>query len=323
MSVPSPENKGEGPIHHPEFYFPDGGAIFKLWSSDFPDGVLYNLHPGVLGHRSTFFSTLFSLPRGPDAPEKIVSEGKIDGNPIELPTSISMLDFDALLTYLYKGPSMYPSTEGFLISVMKLSAFFEIADGLDYTKQEFIRRGEQLHPALQFELARCFRIDPWIELAFRRLMKMSILSLDAFQVSQIGPMGYFWLTQTKAKIQKLRTNIAFHVPPIVNAGDCDTPGYCMRAWSREWEERVRQLIHHPEEPISCLDLLDQLRNVHIDGLCNDCQDLTVTWIWGKCLLTREELFVDEAVEALMELQTDKPLRAALSDSVAGLITMTR
>jgi hypothetical protein len=93
----------------------------------------------------------------------------------------------------------------------------------------------------------------------------------------------------------------------------------MYSWTREWEERVRQLIYHPENPISCLVLLDQLRYTSIVGLCNGCQDLTVTWIWGKHLLTQEEDPVAEAVEALMALQTDEPIRAALSESVDTVI----
>lgn len=202
---------------------------------------------------------------------------------------------------------------------MKLSSLFDIKDGMDHTIQEFTRQGDAMHPALQFELGRCFRIDTWIEPAFRRLMDMRLTSFDSLQVSQIGHHGYFWLTQTKAKIQELRTEVAFHVPPIVNSGDCDTPATCGHAWTREWEERVRQLLHHPKVPISCLELLGQLRNVHIEGLCDGCQDLTVTWLWGKCLLTREEGFVEEAIEELMKLQTDEPLRAALSASVAGLV----
>ncbi|KAJ7456395.1 hypothetical protein B0H11DRAFT_2321741 [Mycena galericulata] len=318
----SPEPKEDPPEnrHHPDFYFQDGNAIFSLFSRDFPNGVLYNLHSGLLTHRSTFFASLFSLPRGPDFPGAILSEGNFDESPIALPSCISPLDFDSLLAYLYNGPSMYPDSEDFLISVMKMSAsaFLDIADGIEFATREFVRRGNNLHPALQFELARCFRIDSWIEPAFRRLMKMRLVSLNAFQVSQIGHLGYFWLTQTKAKIQELRTKIAFHVPPIVSSSACDdTPGPCFYSWNREWEERVRQLIHHPEEPISCLDLLDQLRNVHIDGLCNDCQDLTVTWIWGKCLLTQEEGLIDEAVDTLVDLQTEQPLRIALSASVAG------
>lgn len=110
--------------------------------------------------------------------------------------------------------------------------------------------------------------------------------------------------------------------PLVSHADCVTSNACMHSWNREWEERVHQLIHHPEQPITCLDLLDQLRNVHIDGLCDGCQDLTVTWIWGKCLLTKEDCFVEEAIEELMKLQTDELVRAALSASVAGSSIIT-
>lgn len=68
------------------------------------NGVLYNLHPGLLAHRSSFFNSMFSLPRGPDAPAAILTEGKIDTNPIKLPSCISQYDFDNLLIYLYMGP---------------------------------------------------------------------------------------------------------------------------------------------------------------------------------------------------------------------------
>lgn len=226
---------------------------------------------------------------------------------IDVPTSKCPISEDLLVC------------EDFLTSVMKLSTYLDIDDGITYAKQELTRRGKLLHPALQFELGRCFRIDAWIEPAFRRLMDISVLKLDSFQVTQIGHHGYFQLIQTKAKIRALRAEIAFHVPPIVNGADCDTPATCMYSWTREWEERVRQLIHHPEDPISCLTLLEQLRYTNIVGLCNECQDLTVTWIWGKGLLTQEEDLVDQAVEALMALQTDEPLRAVLSESAAGKI----
>ncbi|KAJ6629564.1 hypothetical protein B0H10DRAFT_1775913, partial [Mycena sp. CBHHK59/15] len=280
------------------------------------DGVLYKLHPGLLSARSRFFTSMFSLPRGVDTSEQILSEGKTDDNAIQLLSTLDQSDFDGLLTYLYMGPSAHPKTAEFLISVMKLCVFFDIEDGVTYTTNELVRLGEEVHPALQFELAHCCGVDTWIEPAFRRLMNMDLLSLDSPQVSQIGHWGYFWLTQTKAKIQKFQNQVAFNVPPIVNSGECDTPDTCADAWTREWEENVRQLLHHPEQPISCLDLLYDLRNAHIEGLCDRCQDLTVTWIWGTCLLTQERDFIDEAVVALMDLQTDQPLRAALIASLA-------
>ncbi|KAK7013587.1 hypothetical protein R3P38DRAFT_3401182, partial [Favolaschia claudopus] len=306
---------------HPEFYFSDGTALFELVSRDCPGGVLYKLHIGLLSHRSGFFATLFSLPRNQSQAKQILSEGTVDDNPIKFPSTLSRSDVDYLLMYLYRGPSMYPMdgtlvlSQQFLVSVLKLSTFFEIEDGIQFAIREFNRLGDRLHPALQFELARCCGIDFWIPHAFRRLMLMDITELDAGHVTQIGRSGYFWLTQTKAKMQALRSKIAFHVPPIVNSPECDTHDACATAWTREWQDHVRQLIHHPENPIPCVTLLHDLRNVHVTGLCEKCQDLTVTWLWGKCLFTQEEDLFEEAVQALEKLQSEEVLREAAWDSV--------
>ncbi|KAJ6626417.1 hypothetical protein B0H10DRAFT_2211307 [Mycena sp. CBHHK59/15] len=106
---------------------------------------------------------------------------------------------------------------------MKLSSFFKIEDGIAHCIEEVTHRGEDFHPTLQFQVARHYRVGHWIDPAFRRLMAMSILFLDVYHTVQIGLYGYFWLVQTKAKIQELRTKITFHVPPVINDADCNTP----------------------------------------------------------------------------------------------------
>ncbi|KAJ6491346.1 hypothetical protein C8R47DRAFT_1214734 [Mycena vitilis] len=319
-SAAKEEEEPKNGRRHPKLYFSDGTAIFRLTYVE--DGVvhrvLYNLHPGVLSSRSVFYNSLFSLPRTLLTSADVLTEGRTDDNPIELPSSIGRSDFDNILIYLYSGPSAYPKTDAFLISVMKMSAYWEIADGTEYAIDEFTRRGTKLDPALQFQLGRCFGLDLWVRCGFRRLMGVCLdKDLDFFQVSQIGLEGYFWLAKTKAKLQNLRNTAAFGVPPVVNCAGCESPEACVFAWNREWVESVRQLLHHPTQPIDCLDLLDQLRNIHIDGLCDGCQDLTVTWLWGKDLLTQEEDIIDEAVAALMAIQQDEPVRASVVASIPG------
>ncbi|KAJ7817122.1 hypothetical protein B0H14DRAFT_2843288 [Mycena olivaceomarginata] len=285
---------------HPRFYFSDGGAIFKLNSADRSVAFLYNLHPGLLSERAGFFKSLFSLPRTPNCTSNLLTEGKSDENPIELSLCVTQTDFDNLLAYLYMSPSAHPKTTEFLISVMKLSAFFEIQDGVDHAKAEITRRGDCINPALRFELARCFGVNEWIEPTFRRLMEMSLVDLSS--------------SDTKAKIAELRASISFNVPPVLNSMECLAPDYCARSWYREWVFNVRTLLHHPNRWTSCLSLLDQLRNVHIAGLCDACQDLTVTWIWGKQMLTREEGYIEEAIVAFKDLQRNEPTRAVVSNS---------
>ncbi|KAJ7718402.1 hypothetical protein DFH07DRAFT_1011798, partial [Mycena maculata] len=209
-------------VHHPFFYFGDGSAILGLKSeisTGEPIVVLYKLHSSVLGSRSAFFASMFSLPRGPDASSQVLSEGRVDENPIELPM-ISQFDFDNLLTYFYKGPSEHPTTNEFLVSILSLSTFFEIKDGRTHAISQLTRPGNTFPPALQFQLARCYRVDQWIEPAFRMLVEMPIENIGMSQMEQIGPHGFFQLVQTKERLLHIRRQLAFHIPPIVLDGKC-------------------------------------------------------------------------------------------------------
>jgi hypothetical protein len=146
-------------------------------------------------------------------------------------------------------------------------------------------------------------------------MELSITELDMFHMDQIGHAGYFWLVKTKAEIEKHRKQFTFDTPTIVNEPNCDTPAFCGSAWYREWNMNVPKLVHHPDVPLSLVDLLNTLRDTEISGLCDGCRKRTVTWIWGTGYVTEEENLIDKVVAALMALQTDEPIRAALRNNV--------
>ncbi|KAJ6557002.1 hypothetical protein DFH09DRAFT_1317578 [Mycena vulgaris] len=145
----------------------------------------------------------------------------------------------------------------------------------------FSLKGDKFHPALQFELARC---------SFRQLMERAITSLDMFRMSPISYAGYFWLVQTKAKIENHRGTFTFGILSIMNHPDCNPLGSYVST--------------------SCAALLNLLNETNIDGLCEPCRKCTVTWVWGTGHGTREKL-LDEAIAALMSPQTDEPIRAVL------------
>ncbi|KAJ7747493.1 hypothetical protein B0H16DRAFT_1888720 [Mycena metata] len=287
--------------HHPRYYFPDGSAIFQLYFQNEP-GPLYKLHYSFLGSRSSFFETLFSLPRGPNVDDKIRSEGTADANPIKLPLIVNQFDFDNLLCYIYIGYTNHPKTDAFYVSILKLSTFFQIDDGVTFAIQNLTLKGKDFHPALQFELARLYRVDNWIAPAFRRLMELPITSLNLNHIHQIGQAGYFYLVQTKAHIEAHRKQ--FGAPLI-----------CQVAWAVEWNSSVPRLVHHSEVPVSLVDLMNSLKETEIERLCEGCRRRTVTWIWGTGYVTKEDVFINEAVAALMILQTDEPIRAALRRTV--------
>ncbi|KAJ7185056.1 hypothetical protein C8R46DRAFT_882396 [Mycena filopes] len=308
----SPPGSPPRVIRHPEFYFPDGTAIFSLRPQK-----CYNVHPSVMAFRSTFFASKFSLPRGATASADVLSEGRSDANPIKLPATIGQTDFDHMLTYLYKGPPDHPKTNAFLISVLFLSTFYGIEDGITSAATEFERRPETVfHPALKFQLARCYRVDQWIDPAFRKLVEIPIQEISMEHMEQIGPYGFFHLVQTKEKLLTVRREMAFHIPPAVNYVHCETPGFCGYAWAQEWRGNVPRIIHHPDEPASCVDLLSALQSTTIDKLSTSCRDLSVTWLWGKGWSKREEETVDEAIAQLILLQTGAPVQATLSDTVS-------
>ncbi|KAJ7441509.1 hypothetical protein B0H11DRAFT_2096056 [Mycena galericulata] len=294
--------------HHPDFYFSDGSAIFSLKSVSHGEEsvVLYKLHSSVLG---------------PGSSSEVRTEGLVDENPIQLPSQfISQVDFDNLLIYLYRGPSDHPKTNEFLVSVLALSTFYQINDGRAHAISQLTHPGNVFHPALQFQLARFYRVDDWIEPAFRRLIEMPIDSLDVIHVEQIGLHGFFHLVQTKEKLLQVRRQLAFHIPPTITHADCDTPAYCTHAWAREWKENVPRRLHHPDVPCDSVTLLRELENSDIDELCKSCQALSISWLWGKGWSKQEEEVVEEGIAALMELQTGRggPPLAGLEENDFGL-----
>ncbi|KAJ7743024.1 hypothetical protein DFH07DRAFT_750034, partial [Mycena maculata] len=230
-------------------------------------------------------------------------------------------DFDNLLTYLYTGPSDHPKTNEFLVSVLSLSTFYQIRDGRDHAISQLTHPGKKFHPALQFHLARCYRIDEWIEPAFRQLVEMPIQSLDMTHLEQIGPHGFFHLVQTKEKLLQVRQQLAFHIPPTITHSESHTPAYCTRAWTEEWKENIPRRLHHPDVPCDSATLLQELQTAVIDELCQQCQQLSISLLWGKGWTQQEDAEIDEGVAALIELQTGGPPQAeaieAMENGVEG------
>ncbi|KAF8149765.1 hypothetical protein K438DRAFT_1988650 [Mycena galopus ATCC 62051] len=300
----------KGNNHHPQYYFDDDSAVFQLYFRHCP-GILYKLHSSVLGFRSAFFKTLFSLPRGPDASPEVRAEGTSDANPIRLPSDLDQHDFDHLLCYIYQGPTMHPKTDDFLVSVLKLSTFFQIEDGIAHAIQAFELQGHRFDAALQFELARRYRVDQWIDPAFHKLMKLPLKDLDLPLMDRIGPAGYVWLVKAKAEIEQHRRQFAFNAPPIVNDPGCENQAICAVTWKVEWGRTIPKVIHHPDVHTTLPELLFSLEETEITDVCDACRKRTVAWIWGTGYATAEDDIVTRAVTALTALQTDEPIRAAL------------
>lgn len=181
-------------------------------------------------------------------------------------------------------------------------------DARKHAINKFEALGSDFQPALRFQLARMYRVDNWIELAFRQLLGTDILSMTLEQMSQMGEVGFFAVVQTKAKIQKFRTELAFSGPSATNSLDCSTPANCWDAWGKEWWSGFAKLIHHPVQPLSGPELRFALEDVKIPGMCDPCQACSVSWVISKGIFEREEMFVRAAVLDIMNWQTEKAIR---------------
>ncbi|KAK7030024.1 hypothetical protein R3P38DRAFT_3314636 [Favolaschia claudopus] len=275
------ESSDKNENRHPTFYFQDAPLVFQIFPRGVP-GLLYRLHPGFLGIRSAFFKDVFSLPRGPDADPNVRTEGTSDDNPILLPITVEQQDFDNLLCYMYLGAGASPKTDEFLVSLLKTAAFFQVKDGIAHVIAEFDRQATNLDHGVRFELARLYSIDEWIRPSFEELVNKPLEEFTKALISQLGDEGLYWVLKTKGEIETVRRQFTFDTHPVCTDPACDNPARCMDAWLSEWH-RMR-------------------------------------WMWGTGYPTKEIDFMDQAVAALMELQTHDPIRATVRIENGHLVT---
>jgi hypothetical protein len=87
-----------------------------------------------------------------------------------------------------------------MMSILKLSVFLEVKDGEDWALTE-LPRLKAFSPSLQLEVAGKYRVDHWVEPAFRGLMRILLQKFDLMDVLHIGLQYYAILVNTKTTIK--------------------------------------------------------------------------------------------------------------------------
>ncbi|KIJ63929.1 hypothetical protein HYDPIDRAFT_28830 [Hydnomerulius pinastri MD-312] len=291
---------------HPEYFLKDGTVYILI--PERARQTLYRLYPGLLALRSSVFKSLFSLPRSENGKD---AEGMCAENPIVL-YGIVRREFDYLLDYLFGGYPGEEYREEFLISVLKLSTFFEITHGSEYAVTELTRLSP-FDPALQLQLGRQYRVDHWVEPAFRILMSKPLSAFTSLDATRMGLQYFHILAQTKALIEDERRAIAYTEFPLVNHWTCTTPLHCAATWRDEWWNGIVRQLFHPDAPLPLREILVVLEDVEIPGVCAACQRGTVSKLKESGVFLREEDMICTAVQQIMSLQTDEPVRASMRD----------
>ncbi|TEB19303.1 hypothetical protein FA13DRAFT_1647132 [Coprinellus micaceus] len=310
-----PPSESSSPIRsrHPRFYFRDGSVVMM------DTETLYRLHLSVLENRSTIFRDIFSLPFGnpladagagtvvqpsdtANTANAFVLEGQNDNHPFELPAAnVTPSKFDNLVTYLYTGTSGYPGDMPFLLDVLDLSSFFDIADGVQYVVGALEYR-PNFSAVQRFKLARTYNIHQWIEPAIRDLVQWDTTSFTLSDVYDIGIEAFHHIVQAKSKIMRLRVGMAYKPPALVKGPDCQ--GACEYAWSREWWNDLGKYILHPQWMASGSSIKTQIEISNLPGVCESCRDTTVEGMALKGAFEKDKDILEAAVAEVKKAHGD-------------------
>jgi hypothetical protein len=160
-----------------------------------------------------------------------------------------------------------------------------------------------------------YRIDQWVEPAFRQLIATPTTKLSFADAQWIGPQYFYILVQTKAKIDQHRRNVSFSAPDAINDPFCVCAEDCSQAWATEWWRGLAPQLLHPTESASEDQILDAFDTVLVPGMCDACQVMSIEWVKGKDVFRLEDKMLNEAVKEVMAIQTDEAIRMSLRSTV--------
>ena len=188
--------------------------------------------------------------------------------------------------------------------MLKLSAFFEINHGYQYAIAE-LTRPSPLETSLKLQLGRLYRVDHWVEPAFRDMMARPLPSISRIEAHRMGLDYYYILSHTKAMVEDNYWAIAYTEPNLMQPDGYKTPLQCTAVWKDEWWNGVAWQLLHPETPCRGDDLLDLLDKTDIPGLCSLCKEAILRRMKDLDVLKTDMVLQDIAVFEVMEFQTDE------------------
>ncbi|TDL30239.1 hypothetical protein BD410DRAFT_710334 [Rickenella mellea] len=266
-------------------YYPDGTTVFQV------ENTLYRLHASLLQQRSPIFRHMFSVPPGTNA-----SEGKDDSAPICL-HGVKSSDFDHLCFYPFGCFVKHSSSEDFLVALIKLSTLYDIEDGREYAIAQF-PTSPTWRPALQLHIARSYRVEDWIEPAFRQLIANPTISMPWCDAELLGLPTYHLVVQTITKVEAQQKLLAFYPAEMKEWIFCTTPENCTSCWELGWWNHVARHLLHPDAALSGQKMTELLGSIKIPGMCHHCQGETVSSLVENGALLMEEAFISEAIQQL-------------------------
>ncbi|KAI9513379.1 hypothetical protein F5148DRAFT_1020 [Russula earlei] len=211
------------PSRHEEFYFTDEMTVFQV------ENRLFRVHRHFLAENSLVFSSMFSLPRGPEASS--AAEGASDAKPIHL-AGVTELEFETLLRYFYKsmhdGFSLPQTSWIALLSISHRYEFLNVREraireiyGLLLHQQDPLRQSLPQPPqdhVLLISVAEKYDVPPQYMIPSLVALVMRAQPLTEDEVARLSALNVSRLAQ--ARENYVRRTI---IPPQTQAGRLNTP----------------------------------------------------------------------------------------------------
>ncbi|KAJ7741861.1 hypothetical protein B0H16DRAFT_1728383 [Mycena metata] len=307
------------PVRHDKLYWEDGSIVFKTTC-----GTIYKVTRQVLAMKSGYFAGLFDIPRPSEhqtlkgecvkaiaAAKATGLDGTTDETALELPDNVVSSDMDHLLAFLFNLVpwSMEEPPLERLIAILRLGHFLDVETGTLYATHN-LSSHTLLTAPMRLYLAMKFDVDEWVGIAFKALMRRSLLTISENDEQLLGRSAYRLLVKTHTAVQEHRTNLAFHAPPVIHDPTC-TGIYSQRECTRLWEDAWFGRKATPGMVAALLDqclpgeaLYSTLDKFQVYGMCDGCRVLTLSSLEDTpekgSAIKREDVIINHAISLLLK-----------------------
>lgn len=193
---------------------------------------------------------------------------------------------------------------------MRLSHFFDVPSGTAFTTHH-LSGHKSLTASMRLYLAVTYDVDDWVAIAFKELMKKSILDITENDEQLLGRFAYRLLIRTHAQVQQHRTNLAFRAPAVTHASHC-SDAYQHRRCAQLWEEAWFGKKGTPGMVAALLDqclpgaaLYAVLDKFQVPGMYEACRMLTLTSLQDTAEKTspmkKEDVLISAAIQKIKAL----------------------
>ncbi|KAJ7096207.1 hypothetical protein C8R44DRAFT_889917 [Mycena epipterygia] len=269
VPTPPPGACQPGTTRSLNYYWPDG----SMWISPDESTTVYCVWGSRLARYSGFFKDLETLPQPVEAPApagkkptavEIVQKkaqtsggnGKSESTPLWIQPTPAQFEIFLECVFLELGHNNQPRPVGFWQTALEMADFFD-ADTVKDIAIGGLDKHDEFDPFLRLDLAIQYKIQHWVEPAFRTVLLTPLESLSNSQIDLLGFTVYIILATCHSKTTKHRILCSLTAPPVVHSSSCldydrrrnsweqGNTGLPLRSFIRTASQPNRSLKHSP------------------------------------------------------------------------------